>query len=148
MNHPCPECASCITPDRRYDPTNCVPCLAFLANMKINNDPASSARRSWTKWNRTLVNKWKKNGVALYTPKQVRMILWADQTLHEDHAPYLPVPAPARSSSRSSRTSAEDNQTIPPDLDILGPERSSPWSEFGDEPEEMEESAQRQWPDN
>ena len=90
LYHTCLECASCITAVRRYDPSNCVPCLAFLSAMKTDPDPASVARRTWLKWNRTLVNQWKKNYVALYTPRNVQLLLWADPATLAKYAFHLP----------------------------------------------------------
>ena len=91
--HPCPDCATCITPGRLYEPSSCQPCQTFLADMRQDPSPSSLARKTWVKWNRTLVNRWKKNNVALYSPSNVRMLLWADAALFSSYeAVLLPHP--------------------------------------------------------
>ena len=100
--HPCPDC---VTPGRLYEPSSCQTCQTFLADMRQDPSPSSLARKTWVKWNRTLVNHWKKNKVALYSPSNVRMLLWADTTLFSYEAVLPPAP-PARSASRESLLSA------------------------------------------
>ena len=98
MWHPCPECAKCLTPGRLYDPTPCTPCQTFLADMQQNPSASSLASKTWMKWNRTLVNRWKKNNVALYSPSNVRMLIWADSDLFQlvrgGASPYTSCHAP------------------------------------------------------
>ena len=133
--HPCPDCALCITPGRLYDPTSCPPCQTFLADMRQNPSPSSLARKTWVKWNRTLVNRWKKKNVALYSPSNVRMLLWADATLFSSYEAVLPPAPPARSASKESLLSAGRSTTspAPPGDDGGDQDRSSPWSGFDDE---------------
>ena len=100
--HPCPDCATCITPGRLYEPSSCQPCQTFLSDMLQDPAPSSLARKTWVKWNRTMVNRWKKNNVALYSPSNVRMLLWADAALFSSYEAVLPPAPPSRSTSRES----------------------------------------------
>ena len=132
MWHPCPECAKCLTPGRLYDPTACAPCQTFLADMQQDPSASSLASKTWMKWNRTLVNRWKKNNVALYSPANVRMLIWADSTLFHSYEAVLPPTPPPRSSSRDSLSSVDrpEASPIPPVDPLLDQDRSSPWSGF------------------
>ena len=113
MWHPCPECAKCLTPGRLYDPTACTPGQTFLADMQQDPSASSLASKTWMKWNRTLVNRWKKNNVALYSPSNVRMLIWADSTLFHSYEAVLPPTPPPRSSSRDSLGSLDRPETSP-----------------------------------
>ena len=130
--HPCPDCATCITPGRLYEPSSCQPCQTFLTDMRQDPSPSSLARKTWVKWNRTLVNRWKKNNVALYSPSNVRMLLWADAALFSSYEAVLPPAPPSRSTSRESLLSAGKPATSPaiPGDDDGEQDRGSPWSGF------------------
>ena len=130
--HPCPDCATCITPGRLYEPSSCQPCQTFLADMRQDPSPSSLARKTWVKWNRTLVNRWKKNNVALYSPSNVRMLLWADAALFSSYEAVLPPAPPSRSTSRESLLSTGRPVTSPaiPGDDGGDQDRGSPWSGF------------------
>ena len=132
---PFPDCALCITPGRLYDPSSCPPCQTFLADMRQDPSPSSLARKTWVKWNRTLVNCLKKNNVALYSPSNVRMLLWADITLFSSYEAVLPPAPPARSASKESLLSAGRSITSPnlPGDKRGDQDRGSPWSGFDDE---------------
>ena len=110
----------------------CQPCQTFLADMRQDPSPSSLARKTWVKWNRTLVNRWKKNNVALYSPSNVRMLLWADAALFSSYEAVLPPAPPARSTSRESLLSAGRPVTSPaiPGDDGGDQDRGSPWSGF------------------
>ena len=123
--------ASKESPLSAGDPTTCPPCQMFLADMRQNPSPSPLARKTWVKWNRTLVNRWKKNNVALYSPSNVRMLLWADPTLFSSYEAVLPPAPPARSASKESLLSA--TSLAPPGDDGGDQDRSSPWSGFDDE---------------
>ena len=130
--HPCPDCATCITPGRLYEPSSCQPCQTFLTDMRQDPAPSSLARKTWVKWNRTLVNRWKKNNVALYSPSNVRMLLWADAALFSSYEAVLPPAPPSRSTSRESLLSAGKPATSSaiPGEDGDEQDRGSPWSGF------------------
>ena len=132
MWHPCPECAKCITPGRLYDPSTCAPCQTFLDDMQQNPSASSLASKTWMKWNRTLVNRWKKNNVALYSPPNVRMLIWADSSLFHTYEAVLPPAPPPRSASKDSLCSVDqpDASPAPPVDSLLDQDRSSPWSGF------------------
>ena len=132
MWHPCPECATCITSDRLYDPSTCAPCQTFLDDMQQNPSASSLASKTWMKWNRTLVNRWKKNNVALYSPPTVRMLIWADSSLFHTYEAVLPPAPPPRSTSKDSLCSVgqPDASPAPPVDSLLDQDRSSPWSGF------------------
>ena len=132
MWHPCPECATCITSDRLYDPSTCAPCQTFLDDMQQNPSASSLASKIWMKWNRTLVNRWKKNNVALYSPPTVRMLIWADSSLFHTYEAVLPPAPPPRSTSKDSLCSVDqpDASPAPPVDPLLDQDRSSPWSGF------------------
>ena len=132
MWHPCPECAKCLTPGRLYDPTACAPCQTFLADMQQDPSASSLASKTWMKWNRTLVNRWKKNNLALYSPANVRMLIWANSTLFHSYEAVLPPTPPPCSSSRDSLCSVvrPEASPIPPMDPLLDQDRSSPWSGF------------------
>ena len=100
--------------------------------MRQDPSPSSLARKTWVKWNRTLVNRWKKNNVALYSPSNVRMLLWADATLFSSYEAVLPPAPPARSASRESLLLAGRSVTSPaiPGEDGGDQDRGSPWSGF------------------
>ena len=100
--------------------------------MRQDPSPSSLAHKTWVKWNRTLVNHWKKNNVALYSPSNVRMLLWADTTLFSSYEAVLPPAPPARSASRESLLSAGRSVTSPaiPSEDGGDQNRGSPWSGF------------------
>ena len=131
MWHPCPECAKCLTPGRLYDPSACAPCQTFLDDMQQDPSASSLASRTWMKWNRTMVNRWKKNNVALYSPPNVRMLIWADSTLFHTYEVLPPAPPP-RSASKDSLCSVDrsDASPAPPVDALLEQDRSSPWSGF------------------
>ena len=128
MWHPCPECAKCLTPGRLYDPTPCTPCQKFLADMQQNPSASSLASKTWMKWNRTLVNRWKKNNVALYSPSNVRMMIWADSDLFSSYEAVLPPTPPPRSSSRDSLGSLDrpEASSVPPVDPLLDQDRIPP----------------------
>ena len=131
MWHPCPECAKCLTPGRLYGPTQCTPCQTFLVDMQQNPSASSLASKTWVKWNRTLVNRCKKNNVALYSPSNVRMLIWADSDLFGSYEAALPPAPPIRSSSRDSLGSLDRPEASPvPPVDSLDQDRSFPWSGF------------------
>ena len=119
-------------PGRLYDPTACAPCQTFLADMQQDPSASSLASKTWMKWNRTLVNRWKKNNVALYSPANVRMLIWADSTLFHSYEAVLSPTPPPRSSSRDSLSSVDrpEASPIPPVGPLLDQDRSSPWSGF------------------
>ena len=102
--------------------------------MRQNPSPSSLACKTWVEWNRTLVNRWK-NNVALYSPSNVRLLLWADATLFSSYGAVLPPAPPAWSASKESLLSAGRSTTSPdPPGDDGGDQyRSSPWSGFDDE---------------
>ena len=102
--------------------------------MRQNPSPSSLARKTWVEWNRTLVNRWK-NNVALYSPSNVRLLLWADATLFSSYEAVLPPAPPAWSASKESLLSAGRSTTSPaPPGDDGGDQYwSSPWSGFDDE---------------
>ena len=81
------------------------------------------------------MNRWKKNDVALYSPSNVSMLLWADATLFSSYEAALPPAPPARSASKESLLSAGRSTTSPaPHGDNGGDQdRGSPWSGFDDE---------------
>ena len=118
----------------RPDHVPSFPYQTFLADMRQNPSPSSLARKTWVKRNRTLVNRWKKNNVALYSPSNVRMLLCSDSTLFSYEAVLTPAP-PARSASRESLVSAGRSHTspAPPVEDVGDQDRSLPWSGFDDE---------------
>ena len=132
MWHPCPDCAKCLTPGRLYDPSACTPCQTFLEDMQQDPSASSLASRTWMKWNRTMVNRWKKNNVALYSPTNVRMLIWADSTLFHTYEAVLPPAPPPRSASKDSLCSVGRPEASPaPPVDtLLEHDRSSPWSGF------------------
>ena len=132
MWHPCPECAKCLTPGRLYDPSACAPCQTFLDSMQQDPSASSLASRTWMKWNRTMVNRWKKNNVALYSPTDIRMLIWADSTLFHTYEAVLPPAPPPRSASKDSLCSVDrsDASPAPPVDTLLEQDRSSPWSGF------------------
>ena len=133
--HPCPDCALCITPGRLYDPTSCPPCQTFLADMRQNPSPSSLAHKTWVKWNRTLVNRWKKNNVALYSPSNVRMLLWADATLFSSYEAVLPPapPSPVCIQGESAVGRPVDHLAGPSWRRWGDQDQSSPWSSFDDD---------------
>ena len=103
--------------------------------MRQDPSPSSLARKTCVKWNGTLVNRWKKNNVALYnlySPSNVRMLLWADAALFSSYEAVLPPAPPARSTSRESLLSAGRPVTSPaiPGDDGGDQDRGSPWSGF------------------
>ena len=132
MWHPCPDCAKCLTPGRLYDPSACTPCQTFLADMQQDPSASSLASKTWMKWNRTMVNRWKKNNVALYSPTNVRMLIWADSTLFHTYEAVLPPAPPPRSASKDSLCSVgrPEASPVPPVDTLLEQDRSSPWSGF------------------
>ena len=131
MWHPCPECATCITSDRLYDPSTCAPCQTFLDDMQQNPSASSLASKTWMKWNRTLVNRWKKNNVALYSPPTVRMLIWADSSLFHTYEAVLPPAPPPRSTSKDSLCSVGQPDASPaPSVDPLLPWTPS-WTRIG-----------------
>ena len=132
MWHPCPDCAKCLTPGRLYDPSACTPCQTFLEDMQQDPSASSLASRTWMKWNRTMVNRWKKNNVALYSPTDVRMLIWADSTLFHTYKAVLPPAPPPRSASKDSLCSVglPEASPVPPVDTLLEQDRSSPWSGF------------------
>ena len=79
-----------------------------------------------------MVNRWKKNNVALYSPTNVRMLIWADSTLFHTYEAVLPPAPPPRSASKDSLCSVGRPKTSPaPPVDtLLEQDRSSPWSGF------------------
>ena len=81
------------------------------------------------------MNHWKKNNVALYSPSNVRMLLWADAILFSSYEAVLPPAPPARSASKESLLSAGRSTTSPalPGDGGGDQDRSSPWSDFDDE---------------
>ena len=106
------------------------PCMAFLEAMTTSTSTTYLAHRTWLKWNRTIVNRWKKNCVALYVQPNVRLLLWTDPDLHTKYDRFLPPAPPMRLLSKDSLTSvgsAAPSPSQPLDY-ILGPERCSPWS--------------------
>ena len=118
--------------DRRYDLTACVPFSSFLSDMKSDPNPSSTARKQWIKWKSTLVNRWKKNGVALYTPSEVRLIVWANPEARATWAPFLPSALPLRSSSRESCLTADEPAALVGDM--FGHDGGSSWSGFASSP--------------
>ena len=78
------------------------------------------------------MNHWKKNNVALYSPSNVRMLLWADTTLFSSYEAVLPPAPPAQSASRESLLSAGRSVTSHaiPSEDGGDQDRGSPWSGF------------------
>ena len=97
--HPCIKCATCLTPDKKYDLSQCVPCMTFLEAITTSMSTTSLAHCTWLKWNRTIVKRWKKNRVALYVQPNVRLLLWTDPDLHTKYDCFLPPAPPTRSTS-------------------------------------------------
>ena len=97
--------------------------------MQQDTSASLLARKTWVKWNRTLVNRWKKNNVALYSPSNVRMLIWADSQLFSSYEAVLPPAPPVRSTSKDR----PDASPAPPMGDLLEQDCSSPWSGFDNE---------------
>ena len=112
MNHPCYRCATCIV-DQRYDPEPCPACSGNLATMKSTNaTDRATAKLQWLKWNRTMVNRFKKNQVRIYLPQEVRMLLWKNETQKQSWTPYLPPTPSCRKSPKTTTVVAASPSSI------------------------------------
>ena len=113
LDHPCSKCARCISKRHLFDPTPCHACTEHLRAASISGEEGDHARSQFTKWEGTMVTKWRNARVAEYLPTSVHSFIWDSEELKASWNPPLRFPlerkrkrtsSPEQDSVRSHRT--------------------------------------------
>ena len=89
LDHPCSKCAKCITRSHLYDPKNCPACCQHLRSAQKSGPEGDHAKHQYSKWEGTMINKWRNSRVEEYLPTSVTSFIWASEEQKQAWKPPL-----------------------------------------------------------